>query len=94
MELIDYSKYDLTTITDNGRVKVYTPKKGTLTQEQRDLIRQHRSEVYYKVFDNLPPMTKFKIFENSGCEALIDGEWVEVGRDYYIKALGLEGLVE
>lgn len=82
----DYSHYEL--VQEMGRgITVYRHKQEYAIP--RDQFFGRLSAAYCRLFDTLTPENKLKVFDRDGCVALIDGEWVEVDRAYYLKALGL-----
>lgn len=91
---MDKSHYEETWRSEDGKSIIYCKKREYCPPEKQEEIMNNLSEAYCNLFDHLAPMDKFEIFEKDGCVAFIDGKWQEVGRDYYIKALGLVGLVE
>ena len=91
---LDKDHYEEVWRSEDGRDALYCKKREYCPPEVEAEIMHNFAEAYYRLFDGLSPEAKFEIFERDGCEALINGEWQDVERDYYIKALGLEGKEE
>ena len=90
---MDKSHYEEVWRSEDGKSALYCKKAEYCPPEAFAEIMQNFSEAYYRMFDGLTPEQKIEFFERDGCEALVNGKWTEVDRDYYIKALGLEGQV-
>lgn len=91
---LDRSHYVEVWRSEDGKSAIFAKKREFCPPEEEERIIRNMSEAYYRAFDSLDAEDKFRIFEQDGCEALIDGQWQVVDRDYYIKALGLEGKVQ